>query len=180
MAVDQELLEDAVHNTIGFPLQSLLVRDDEDMLTSPELPEFEPPPPRTPKSELLRRVQLGIEDEIDKWVLLAPVPRRPSLIKINYIPFMVGFPVLRASSKPNTTYSSVSANAAIKGTDSYPNSGSTLCGIVDSRVTKLFFYGPIVSRKNMYLPREVMLQYRLRMYGSHLSTQKSQCKAANS
>lgn len=81
-------MEDAVHNTIGFPLQSLLVRDDEDMLTSPELPEFEPPPPRTPKSELLRRVQLGIAD-IDKWVTLER-PVYPSLVKVNFALYMVG------------------------------------------------------------------------------------------
>lgn len=91
MAVDQDLLEDAVHNTIGLPLQSLMVGDDEDMLTSPELPEFEPPRPRPPKSEFLRRIQLGMEPDIDKWVLLEPAPLRPSLLKLHCAWLEVGF-----------------------------------------------------------------------------------------
>lgn len=147
MAIDQDLLEDAVHHTIGdtsgVSLQSLLVRDDEDFLIEPELAKFEPLRPREPRTELLRRVQLGIEDEIDKWVHLEK-PCYPSLIKVHFCMYMVGLVRLPQPSSQSMCSLHVSANFVTKGTDHCPNSGSTTCAIEVSRVTKLFFSGRTV------------------------------------
>ena len=155
MAVDQDLLADAVHHSIGFPLQSLLVGDDEDFPTSPELPKLELPRPREPRTELLRRVQLGIED-IEKWVAIDK-PQYPSLLKVNYQPFMVGSLNLRLLSSPSIFSLPVFANFVTKGTDRCPNSGSTLCGTEASHVTKFSFSGRTVWKRSMYILRILKL-----------------------
>lgn len=143
MAVDQNLLEDAVHNPIGFPLQSLMVGDDEDFPTSPELPKLELPRPREPRTELLRRVQLGIEDGIDKWVSVDR-PTYPSLLKVNFQPFMVGFLSCLLQRSQSISSLHASAKSATKGTDRFPNSGSTTYETVGSLATKLCFCGVTV------------------------------------
>ena len=88
MALDQ-LLADAFNTRLDIHPKRDVVESDEEHPSNPDAPFIVLPRAREPKTQLLKRIQLGIEDEIDKWVSVER-PDYPSLLKVNFKPYKVG------------------------------------------------------------------------------------------